>query len=84
MGATAWTLLSMVLLQALLVGVVGYGLGVGVASTFGIVSRNSELAFRLQWQILAISAVAVATISALAAVLSLRKVLRLEPAIVFK
>jgi putative ABC transport system permease protein len=59
-------------------------LGVGVASTFGIVSRNSELAFRLQWQILAISAVAVATISALAAVLSLRKVLRLEPAIVFK
>jgi putative ABC transport system permease protein len=74
----------MVLLQALLVGVVGYGLGVGVASTFGIVSRNSELAFRLQWQILAISAVAVATISALAAVLSLRKVLRLEPAIVFK
>jgi putative ABC transport system permease protein len=84
MGATAWTLLSMVLLQALLVGAVGYGLGVGVASTFGIISRNSELAFRLQWQILLISAAAVAVICSLAAVLSLRKVIKLEPAIVFK
>lgn len=84
MGATSWTLLSMVLLQALLVGAIGYGIGVGVASTFGIISRNSELAFRMQWQILLISAGAVAVICSLAAVLSLRKVLKLEPAIVFK
>lgn len=84
MGATSWALLSMVLLQALLVGAIGYGIGVGVASTFGIISRNSELAFRMQWQILLISAGAVAVICSLAAVLSLRKVLKLEPAIVFK
>ena len=84
MGATTWTLLSMVLLQALLVGAVGYGIGVGVASTFGIISRNSELAFRMQWQILFISAGAVAVICSLAAILSLRKVIKLEPAIVFK
>lgn len=84
MGATSWTLLSMVLLQALLVGAIGYGIGVGVASTFGIVSRNSELAFRMQWQILLVSAGAVVLICSLAAVVSLRKVLKLEPAIVFK
>jgi putative ABC transport system permease protein len=84
MGASTWTLLSMILLQALVVGVVGYGIGVGIASTFGILSKNSELAFRLQWQILLVSAAAVVVICALSALLAIRKVVKLEPAIVFK
>ena len=84
MGASTWTLLGMILLQALVVGVVGYGIGVGIASTFGILSKNSELAFRLQWQILLVSAAAVVVICALSALLAIRKVVKLEPAIVFK
>jgi hypothetical protein len=46
--------------------------------------RNSELAFRLPWQLLVISAGAVAFICLASAVVSIRKVIQLEPAVVFK
>lgn len=84
MGATNGTLLRMILLQALLVGSIGYGLGVGAASLFGLLTRRTELAFRLPWQILAISAGAVTLICVVSALISIRKVMKLEPAIVFK
>jgi putative ABC transport system permease protein len=84
MGASNGTLLRMILLQALLVGTIGYGLGVGAASVFGYISRHSELAFLLPWQLLAISAGAVTIICAGSAIISMRKVITLEPAIVFK
>lgn len=84
MGTTNRTLLGMIILQALIVGSVGYGLGVGAAALFGRMVKGSELAFRLPWQILAVTAVAILVICIFAAVLSIRKVMKLEPAIVFK
>lgn len=84
MGTSNWRLLRMILLQALIVGLIGYGLGVGAASSFGYMSGRSELAFRLLWQTLAITGAAVTLICLLAAMLSIWKVMRLEPAIVFK
>ncbi len=84
MGAGNGVLLRMILLQALLVGLIGFGIGVGAASLFGELSKTSELAFRLPWQVLAITAAAVTIICMLAALLSIRKVMKLEPAIVFK
>src|SRR5687767_10446292 len=58
MGTSNGALLRMILLQALTVGVIGYGLGVGLASLFGFASKDSELAFLLPWQLLVISAAA--------------------------
>jgi putative ABC transport system permease protein len=84
MGARTGTLLRMIVLQALLVGAIGYGLGVGLASLVGLLTKNSELAFRMPWQILAVSGSAVMLICTLSAMLAMRKVIRLEPAIVFK
>ena len=84
MGASNMTLLRMILLQALTAGGIGYGLGVGLASLFGRAVGGSELAFRMLPQILWISAAAVLFICMLSAVLSIRKVMKLEPAIVFK
>jgi putative ABC transport system permease protein len=85
MGATNVKLLGMVVTQALLVGGIGYGLGTGAAAMFGrAVGTNTELAFRLPWQVLVGTAVAIASISTFAALLSLWKVVRLEPAVVFK
>jgi putative ABC transport system permease protein len=84
MGATDVILLRMILLQAILVGSIGYGLGVGAASLMGYLSRSTELAFRLLWQTLALAAVAVTLICMLSAFISMRKVIKLEPAIVFK
>ncbi len=84
MGATDRVLLQMILLQAALVGSIGYGLGVGAASAFGTLSGSTELSFLLTWQLLLVSAIAVMLICAVSAVLSMRKVIRLEPAIVFQ
>jgi len=85
MGATNLTLLAMVVVQALLVGGIGYGFGTGLAAMFGrAVGTNTELAFRLPWQILVGTGGAISLICTFAALLSLYKVVRLEPAIVFK
>ncbi|HWB20679.1 MAG TPA: ABC transporter permease [Phycisphaerales bacterium] len=84
MGASNWRLLRMIILQSVCVGLIGYGLGVGLASFFGILTGKSELAFRLLWQTLAITGGAVTLICAIASAISLLKVVRLEPAIVFK
>jgi putative ABC transport system permease protein len=85
MGATNLTLLAMVVVQALLVGGIGYGFGTGLAAMFGrAVGTNTELAFRLPWQILVGTGGAISVICTFAAFLSLYKVVRLEPAIVFK
>jgi len=84
MGGSTWLLLRMVLLQSLLAGSIGYGLGVGLAALFGIQAGNTELAFRMTWHIPAISAAAVALICALSSLVSMIKVIRLEPAVVFR
>jgi putative ABC transport system permease protein len=85
MGATNLKLLSMVVVQALLVGGIGYGLGTGAAAWFGsYFGTRTELAFRLPWQILTGTGVAIAVICMFASLISLWKVVRLEPAVVFK
>ncbi len=84
MGANNELLLMMIILQSLVVGVIGYGMGVGLASLFYLVSKNSELAFLLPWQLLLISGGAVTFICIFAAILSMRKIVSLEPAVVFR
>ncbi|MBP1696959.1 MAG: transporter permease [Deltaproteobacteria bacterium] len=84
MGATNGILLRMILLQALMVGSLGYGLGVGGASLFGYILGGTELSFRLTRDLLFVSAGAITLIIIFSALISIRKVMRLEPAIVFK
>jgi putative ABC transport system permease protein len=85
MGTSNWTILLMVLAQGLQVGVIGYGLGVGLAAVFGwVVKGASRLAFFMPWQVLAITAAAVFVIVLVASLLSIRKVLVVDPAIVFR
>ena len=85
MGTSNWTILAMVLSQALNVGLVGYGVGVGLAALFGWWSRSmTRLSFFMPWQVLALTAAAVFVIVLVASVLSVRKVLVLDPAVVFR
>lgn len=84
MGTSNWTLLRMILLQAVLVGSIGYGLGVGLTAVFGFAMRNTILAFKFPWQLLLFSGAGVSLICVFAAMISILKVIRLEPAIVFK
>jgi putative ABC transport system permease protein len=84
MGASNRRLLGMIMLQAVVVGLIGYGIGVGAAASVGRIFSRTELAFLLLWQALAITGGAVVIICVIASVLSMRKVIKLEPAIVFK
>ena len=85
MGATNATLVGIVLFQAFVAGVLGYGLGVGATALFGHAVRNSpQLAFRFLPELLGISFIALLVLVALASLLSLRRVVKLEPAIVFR
>jgi putative ABC transport system permease protein len=88
MGVSNIRLVRMSLLQALVVGAVGYGLGVGGAALFGVilpmVVTTVSPAFNMTPAILGISAAAVLVIVLLASLVSISKVLVLEPAVVFK
>jgi len=85
MGTGNFRILGMVMLQATLVGVKGYGLGVGLASLLGWrAGLNGNLAFRMtEWHLI-FTAVAVLVIILLSAFLSVVKIFRTEPAIVFR
>lgn len=84
MGTSNGVLLRMILLQAVLVGSIGYGMGVGLTALFGYAMRYTVLAFKFPWQLLVFSGAGIAVICVFAALLSIRKVILLEPAVVFK
>ncbi len=85
MGTGNGTILLMVLAQALHVGLVGLGVGVGLAALFGWATRSfSKLSFYMPWQVLLITGVAVFLIVLLASLLSIRRVFVVDPAIVFR
>jgi len=85
MGTSNGRIVGMVLMQGCQVGLIGYGLGVGAAATFGwFAGSQSKLAFYMPWWILLLTGVAVLVMVLLSSVLSIRKALVVDPAIVFK
>ncbi|MBV8847171.1 MAG: ABC transporter permease [Bryobacterales bacterium] len=84
MGASNFTLLLMIVMQAAVVGLIGYGIGIGASALCEYLMRNTLVSLETTWQILAGSAAAVLLICAGSAAISVRKVLDLEPAIVFR
>ncbi|MBN8645046.1 MAG: ABC transporter permease [Planctomycetes bacterium] len=85
-GARSRLLIGMILLQAFLVAIVGFGIGVGLAGVFSWGARRpgAELAAYFPWPLLIISFFAMLFCVGAGSVLSLRRVLTLEPAVVFK
>jgi putative ABC transport system permease protein len=65
-------------------GIIGLGLDLGAVSAFGLNAAGGKLAFKMLWQIPLIAAGAVLVICILASVISMWKVVRLDPADVFK
>lgn len=84
MGAQNSLLVRMIFAQAGIAGTIGWGLGVGAAATFGFLLYNTELSFKLPWQLLIASGAAILLISLAAALISIHRVLKLEPGIVFR
>ncbi|MFO0885549.1 MAG: ABC transporter permease [Pirellulales bacterium] len=86
MGVTNTRILGMIVLQALIVGLFGYGIGIGLtAAFFESTSGVTHLAGLFMTPVaVTIVGLAVALIIVLTSVISVRKVLVLEPAIVFR
>jgi putative ABC transport system permease protein len=85
MGASTFTLARMILLQAFTVGLTGYGIGIGLATVFGfLTARSGGLPFIETWQLLLLVLVALLAICTFSALISIIKLARLEPAIVFR
>jgi putative ABC transport system permease protein len=84
MGVSNLRIVGMVLFQALVVGLLGYCLGAGFAALFGALMPPAKLAFFMPWQVLVGTGAAVAFIMILSSLFSIRKVLYLEPAVVFR
>src|SRR5262245_53565432 len=86
MGVTNGRIVGMILVQALVVGAVGYALGIGGAAlVFDRTMHLTHLAgLHLRWEAAVGTGVAVLVILVLSSLLSIRRVLLLEPAIVFR
>jgi putative ABC transport system permease protein len=85
MGAGTATLARMIVLQAFTVGLIGYGVGIGLATLFGhLAAANGRLPFSETWPLLALVFVSLLTICTFSATISIIKLIRLEPAIVFR
>ncbi len=85
-GVTNAKIRGMVAVQAGLVGLIGYGIGLFLATMF-IVSGSGNDTFKgffIPWQIPVISAAAVIIMILLTGALALRAVLKMEPAEVFR
>jgi putative ABC transport system permease protein len=86
MGVSNLRITLMVLLQASVVGLIGYGLGIGMTAFFFEITKDVTAlsGFYLQWQVALMALAAVTVIIVLASFISLRRVLLLEPAVVFR
>jgi putative ABC transport system permease protein len=86
MGVADGRILAMVVLQAAVVGILGYAIGMGMATGFFAITGNMThlRGFFLPWQVMAGTAAAVALIVLLASALAVRRVWVLEPAVVFR
>lgn len=84
MGASNATIIKMVLVQTFLVGAVGFGIGLGVSCISGLLLGGGGLAFHMTWHIPVLGGLAILFCCAAAAVVSLIRVIKLEPAVVFK
>jgi putative ABC transport system permease protein len=85
LGATNSVLRRMIMAQALMVGAIGYGIGIGIACLFSIaIGSSGRLVPRIPLTLLGGSGIAVVVLCVFASAVSLRRIIRLEPAAAFK
>jgi putative ABC transport system permease protein len=85
-GVSNWRLVGMILLQAASVAALGFSIGTGMAATFFEITLH-KLATRgivLMWQCVALTGACILFVTIVASILSIRRVLILEPAAVFR
>lgn len=84
MGADNGLLMKMVLVQSVLVSLIGWGIGIGMTAVFGLLSGHSELSFSMPLWLYFLSGASILIICLFAAMLCMQRVVKIDPAIVFK
>jgi len=76
----------MIMIQAFSVGSIGFSLGTGIAAAFFEITLRmpATRGLILMWQTVALTGACIFLVVILASILSLRRVLVLEPAVVFR
>ncbi len=85
-GTTNLRIVGMILLQASVVGLLGYAIGMGLTAGFFTITerRDATRGIFLLWQVLVATGAVDMFIVLISSLLSIRKVLVLEPAVVFR
>ena len=83
MGTTSQMLLAMISVQAGFCAVLGTGIGMGLCIIAGQIASQAEYPFRMIWLTPLVGGMMVLLVSVVAAAISARPVLRLEPGVVF-
>jgi putative ABC transport system permease protein len=78
-GGTQQMILHMIIFQAIVVGIIGFCLGIGATMLWGMAIKNTTLAFLFPWQLLLFTGLIVLIICILTASLSINKVFRVDP-----
>lgn len=85
MGTPTKTLCGMLLFQSISVGLIGYGIGIGITVAFGRMAiKSAVIPYALPWQVPALVLGIVLIISSVAALTGIMRIAKLEPAIVFR
>ena len=85
-GVTNWRITGMIVLQALTVGTMGFSIGSGLCALFFAITLNNPptRGLVLMWQNAIGTGIAILVVVILASLISIRRVLVLEPAEVFR
>ncbi|BDC34155.1 ABC transporter permease [Candidatus Dependentiae bacterium Noda2021] len=83
-GASRRTLASITLLQATYAGLIGWGIGSGLAALIGFLSRDTQLAFYLPWQIWLGTGLLILIICAGASLINIRRIYNIQLSTMFK
>jgi putative ABC transport system permease protein len=84
MGATPRLLMAMIFIQAGLCGLLGTGLGIGLCAIVGRIAARGGYPFRMMWFTPLLGGTMVVLVSLVAAAVSARPVLKLQPMAVFE
>lgn len=79
LGGTEKTILKMIVFQALIVGIIGYILGIGVTLLWGFAIKNTTLTFEFPPTLLLFTGLLAMIICTVIAFLSIKKVFKVDP-----
>jgi putative ABC transport system permease protein len=84
LGCRGRTLVAMVVVQAFVSTFTGFGLGVGGSVLLGKAISGQTMPYAMVWQVLLASMASILVVALVASTLSVRRILKLEPAMVFR